>query len=68
MTKQMFGRRLRALRPEIEEAQRTFEGKRQWVYLGLGLRNRGPAPVIEPRRNDGSQQGFRERPWSQEAE
>ena len=63
MTKQMFRRRLRVLRPDIQEAQRTFEGKRQWVYLGVGLRNHGPAPVIEPRRNGGwaAEQGFAER-------
>lgn len=39
MTKQMFGRRLRALRPDIQEAQRAEEGKRQWVYLGIGLKS-----------------------------
>jgi hypothetical protein len=37
MSKQMFGRRLRALRPEIEEAQRLTDGRRQWVYLGIAL-------------------------------
>jgi P4 family phage/plasmid primase-like protien len=39
MTKQMFGRRLRALRPDIEEAQRTTDRRRQWVYVGLTLRS-----------------------------
>jgi putative DNA primase/helicase len=39
MTKQMFGRRLRALRPDIQEGQRAEEGKRQWVYLGIGLKS-----------------------------
>jgi putative DNA primase/helicase len=39
ITKQMFGRRLRALRPDIREAQRAEEGKRQWVYLGIGLKS-----------------------------
>jgi hypothetical protein len=34
MSKQMFGRRLRALRPEVQEAQRTADGKRQWVLPG----------------------------------
>jgi phage/plasmid-associated DNA primase len=37
VTKQMFGRRLRVLRPEIQEAQRMIDGKRQWVYLGIAL-------------------------------
>ncbi len=37
MTKQMFGRRLRTLRPEVQEGQRTIEGERRWVYLGIAL-------------------------------
>jgi putative DNA primase/helicase len=36
MSKQMFGRRLRVLRPQIQEAQRVADGRRQWVYLGIG--------------------------------
>jgi hypothetical protein len=42
----MFGRRLRALRPEIEEAQRMTEGRRQWVYLGIGLRAEAPPSLL----------------------
>jgi hypothetical protein len=37
VTKQMFGRRLTVLRPEIQEAQRMIDGRRQWVCLGLAL-------------------------------
>jgi phage/plasmid-associated DNA primase len=40
MTKQMFGRRLRALRPDVREAQRSINGKRHWFYLGLSLKDR----------------------------
>ena len=42
----MFGRRLRALRPEIEEAQRMTDGRRQWVYLGIGLRSETPRNLV----------------------
>lgn len=38
ITRQMFGRRLRQLRPELEEGQRVIEGRKQWVYLGITLR------------------------------
>jgi P4 family phage/plasmid primase-like protien len=38
MTKQMFGRCLRRLRPELKEVQRTTEGTRQWMYLGIEIR------------------------------
>jgi putative DNA primase/helicase len=38
ITRQMFGRLLRRCKPEIQEAQRTTEGRRQWVFLGLSLR------------------------------
>ena len=38
VTKQMFGRTLRRLRPELREAQRTIAGRRQWVYLGMGMK------------------------------
>jgi P4 family phage/plasmid primase-like protien len=45
-SKQMFGRRLRALRPAIESGQRTVAGRRAWVYAGIDLRdktaNEGP--------------------------
>ena len=39
-SKQMFGRRLRALRPGIESAQRTVAGRRAWVYAGINLRDK----------------------------
>jgi P4 family phage/plasmid primase-like protien len=39
MTKQMFGRALKRLRPELEEVQREVDGARRWIYLGIGLRN-----------------------------
>ena len=38
-SKQIFGRRLRALRPGIESAQRTVAGRRAWVYAGINLRD-----------------------------
>jgi putative DNA primase/helicase len=38
-TKQMFGRRLRALRPEAAPAQRIVQGRRTWVYRGIALRD-----------------------------
>ena len=44
-SKQMFGRRLRALRPEAEPTQRTIAGRRAWVYSGIALR--GTAGDIE---------------------
>jgi putative DNA primase/helicase len=49
MTKQMFGRRLRALRPEIREAQRMIDGRRQWVYLGIAWRDQAPPHRFGPR-------------------
>jgi len=47
VTRQMFGRKLKQLRPELQEAQRVLDGRRQWVYLGIGLRN-GVDPVEHP--------------------
>ena len=38
-SKQMFGRRLRALRPGIESSQRTLAGRRAWVYAGINLQD-----------------------------
>jgi P4 family phage/plasmid primase-like protien len=38
--KQLFGRRLRELRPELEPAQRSIRGRRTWVYDGIALRDR----------------------------
>ena len=43
ITKQMFGRKLRQLKPELQEAQRVLDGKKQWVYLGLSLKEAGVA-------------------------
>ena len=39
VTKQMFGRTLKRLRPELREAQRTIVGRKRWVYLGIGMKN-----------------------------
>jgi hypothetical protein len=39
-SKQMFGRRLREMRPHIELGQRSFAGRRSWVYGGIALRDR----------------------------
>jgi len=30
---------IRRLRPDLEEVQRTVGGKRQWMYLGIGMKN-----------------------------
>jgi len=38
LTKQAFGRALARLQPGIQEAQRTIDGRRQWVYIGIGMR------------------------------
>jgi P4 family phage/plasmid primase-like protien len=38
VTRQMFGRMLRRRRPDLQEAQRTVDGKRQWVYVGIETR------------------------------
>jgi putative DNA primase/helicase len=40
-SKQLFGRRLQMLRPQIEMAQRSVAGRRVWVYGGIDFRNRG---------------------------
>jgi len=40
MTKQMLGRAFKRLRPDLKEAQRMIGGRRQWVYLGIGMTNR----------------------------
>jgi putative DNA primase/helicase len=39
-SRQIFGRRLRALRPGIESTQRTLRGRRAWVYAGINLRSK----------------------------
>jgi P4 family phage/plasmid primase-like protien len=37
VTKQMFGRTLKRIRPGLREAQRTIGGRKRWVYLGIGM-------------------------------
>jgi putative DNA primase/helicase len=39
VTKQMFGRALRRLWPDLKEVQRTIDGRKQWMYLGIGMKN-----------------------------
>jgi len=51
VTKQMFGRAIRRLRPELQEVQRTVEGKRQWMYLGIGMKNGPTEPGDKLRTN-----------------
>jgi P4 family phage/plasmid primase-like protien len=38
MTSQAFGRAIKRLRSNIEEAQRTVQSKITWIYLGIGLK------------------------------
>ncbi|HLY17111.1 MAG TPA: phage/plasmid primase, P4 family [Bryobacteraceae bacterium] len=52
LTKQMFGRMLREWRPNLQEAQRVLDGRRQWVYLGLERRNGHAAPYPSPESLD----------------
>ena len=42
LSKQAFGRQLRALRPQTEAIQRTVKGCRTWMYFGITLRGRVP--------------------------
>ena len=51
VTKQMFGRTLKRLRPELREAQRTIGGRKRWVYLGMGMKN-GSGEVTREREGD----------------
>jgi putative DNA primase/helicase len=44
-SKQLFGRRLQMLRPQIEMAQRSRDGRRVWVYTGIDLRDRADEPT-----------------------
>ncbi len=37
LSKQTFGRRLRELRPQLDLAQRSLEGRRAWVYTGIAF-------------------------------
>jgi P4 family phage/plasmid primase-like protien len=43
-TAQEFGRRVRELRPQVREVQRTVEGKVTWCWQGIGLRAQEEAP------------------------
>jgi hypothetical protein len=45
----MFGRALRRFRPELKEVQRTVGGRKQWMYIGIGLKN-GASEVLSTRR------------------
>ena len=47
MTKQMFGRCLRRLRPELKEVQRAAKGTRRWMYLGIEMRNGRNQSMVE---------------------
>ena len=38
VSKQAFGRLLKAYRPDAEPAQRTVAGRRKWVYAGIDIR------------------------------
>lgn len=38
MLPQHMGRRLKRLRPRVREAQRTIDGAKQWVWLGIQLK------------------------------
>jgi P4 family phage/plasmid primase-like protien len=44
-SKQLFGRRLREMRPHIALGQRSFAGRRAWVYGGIALRDRADGQV-----------------------
>ncbi len=47
LSKTAFGLALRRVRKDIDEAQRTFKGRLQWVYLGIAL---GTAPPEDEER------------------
>ena len=40
-TETEFGRKMKCHRPAIETAKRTYSGKVQWCYVGLGFRSDG---------------------------
>jgi len=52
MTNQLFGRALKKLRPDLQEAQRTVGFRLQWVYVGIGLRARLPVQTDSPDSRD----------------
>jgi phage/plasmid-associated DNA primase len=41
VTKNAFGRSLKELRPDLDEAQRMVAGKLTWCWLGIGLKDGG---------------------------
>jgi len=43
-TAQEFGRRLRELRPQVREVQRTIAGKVTWCWQGIGLKAQEESP------------------------
>jgi putative DNA primase/helicase len=61
ITRQMFGRLFRRCRPEVQEAQRTVGGKRQWVYLGVRM-SADPAASMHSMHGFEKQNGVMHRP------
>ena len=56
VTKQMFGRTLKRLRPELREAQRMIGGRKRWVYLGMGMKN-GSVETLKKREGTSLERG-----------
>jgi putative DNA primase/helicase len=54
MTASAFGRALKKLRPNMQEAQRTFAGKVEWVYLGIGLKTPQDLHSVQEMPNESS--------------
>jgi len=48
----MFGRLVREWRPDLAEAQRVIDDRKQWVYLGVERRNGHDAPMRSPESLD----------------
>jgi putative DNA primase/helicase len=42
LTERAFGLAITKARPNVETAQRTINGRRQWVYVGIGLSGDNP--------------------------
>ncbi|MFC2000147.1 phage/plasmid primase, P4 family [Chloroflexota bacterium] len=78
LTPNAFGRALHQLRPSVGEAQRIIGGRRQWVWIGLGLKtsdkyrdsldSRDFSPLKSPAQEDlveghcGNEEQEREKP------